>query len=67
MYGFEVGDRVVHVKDPATVGVVSSIDVEYDLGGVTTCTVNWDNESGEADNVTEQHESVHWTNKLVKI
>lgn len=58
-YGFSIGDRVYHIKDSSLVGVVTAIDSDFDLGGITTCEVLWD------DSLVDLTD-VQWTNKLQK-
>lgn len=40
-YGFKVGDQVIHIKGGDS-GYVTELDVENDLGGVTTARVVWE-------------------------
>lgn len=58
-YGFKVGDSVAHIRDQGgDIGIVISIDEDYDLGGVTTCEVLWQ-ECTDVD--------IQWTNKLILV
>ena len=49
--GFEVGDRVVHVKDPTWVGVVREIDDSGDA-----FLIEWDDGSGIEPQWTNKYE-----------
>lgn len=66
-YGFNVGDQVVHVKGGGY-GYVTEIDVDNDLGGVTTVRVVWGSTSFQ-DAITTPREDtdVQWTNKLIRV
>lgn len=65
IYGFTVGDRVVHVRDDSVEGFVIEIDSDHDLGDVTTCRVAWDVSSyDEAKLVPREDTDIQWTNKL---
>lgn len=66
-YGFNVWDAVKHVKDDE-VGIVTEIDSDADLGGVTTCRVAWGVDNAEdARKIAQEDTSIHWTNKLYKV
>ena len=54
--GIEVGDRVVHKRDPSLTGIVQHVDDGYEIFGATTCEVEWDDDLGVRD--------IQWTNKL---
>ncbi len=67
-YGFAVGDVVNHVKDASATGVVTEIDTDFDLGGVTTCRVLWDvGTLEEAHTFPYKDQDVQWTNKLARV
>lgn len=66
-YGFQVGDTVCHLKDGETLGVVTELDADHDLGGVTTCRVVWGANSVEDAMATPRaDQDIQWTNKLVR-
>lgn len=66
-YGFGVGDSVYHVGDNAMGGIVTELDADYDLGGVTTCRVVWGATSFEDAMATPRDDQdIQWTNKLVR-
>lgn len=66
-YGFVVGNSVCHIGDNAMAGIVTELDAEYDLGGVTTCRVVWGAESLEDALATpREDQDIQWTNKLVR-
>lgn len=67
-YGFDVGDVVYHEKDIHGVsGIVTNIDYDNDLGGVTTCNVVWGATSWvDAINTPRTDQDIQWTNKLVR-
>lgn len=66
-YGFNVGDQVVHVKG-GDLGYVTELDVESDLGGVTTARVVWGATSfQDAKNTPREDADVQWTNKLIRV
>lgn len=54
-YGFEVGDRVSHRREPDSLGTVRHIDTN--LSDITTIQVEWDDSTGALD--------IQWSNKLV--
>jgi hypothetical protein len=65
-YGFDVADTVRHIKGGAMSGIVTELDSEHDLGGVTTCRVVWGAESVEDAMATpREDQDIQWTNKLV--
>jgi len=65
-YGFGVGDLVCHIGDDAMAGIVTELDADYDLGGVTTCRVAWGATSmEEAKAIAREDQDVQWTNKLI--
>lgn len=67
-YGFGVGDAVCHIGDNAMEGIVTELDADYDLGGVTTCRVVWDAASvADAMATPRDDQDVQWTNKLVLV
>lgn len=66
-YDISIGDTVCHVGDNAMEGIVTELDAEYDLGGVTTCRVVWDAKSVEDAMATpREDQDIQWTNKLVR-
>jgi hypothetical protein len=66
-YGFVVGNSVCHIGDNAMEGIVTELDAEYDLGGVTTCRVVWGATSVEDAMATpREDQDIQWTNKLVR-
>jgi hypothetical protein len=49
-------------------GIVTELDVDYDLGGVTTCRVVWGAETIEdATETPRADQDIQWTNKLVLV
>lgn len=67
-YGFQVGDTVCHIKDTELCGVVTELDADHDLGGVTTCRVAWGTRSlAEAQATPREEQDIQWTNKLVRV
>lgn len=65
-YGFGVGDLVCHIGDNAMEGIVTELDADYDLGGVTTCRIAWGASSmEEAMMIAREDQDVQWTNKLI--
>lgn len=52
--GFAVGDRVVHVKDPSWIGVVLSVDENWQ--DAPTCfEIQWEDDGSK---------DIQWTNKF---
>lgn len=67
-YGFKVRDRVCHVGDNNISGIVTELDAEHDLGGVTTCRVVWDAKTfKEAMESPREDHDIQWTNKLFRL
>lgn len=65
-YHVKVGDLVAHEKELETAGIVTELDADYDLGGVTTCRVVWGATTMEAAlNTPREEQDIQWTNKLV--
>lgn len=65
-YGFGIGDLVCHIGDDAMEGIVTELDADYDLGGVTTCRVAWGATSmEEAQAMPREDQDIQWTNKLI--
>jgi hypothetical protein len=65
-YGFNVGDSVSHVGDNDIAGIVTELDSDHDLGGVTTCRVAWGAQDlSEAMLIPRGDQDIQWTNKLV--
>lgn len=66
-YGFTVGDEVFHIKDiGGERGYVTELDVDHDLGEVTTCRVVWGATSmSDALSTPREDGSIHFTNKIV--
>jgi hypothetical protein len=47
-------------------GIVTEIDTDCDLGGVTTCRVVWGAKSSEdAMSTLREDQDIQWTNKLI--
>jgi hypothetical protein len=66
LYGFEVGDEVVLLREPDPTGIVVAIDHHYDHGGTTTCEVVWGTKSlAEALDEPLSVRDIQWTNKVV--
>jgi hypothetical protein len=66
-YGFIVGDSVNHVGDNEMEGIVTELDTDYDLGGVTTCRVAWGAKTVEAALASpREDQDIQWTNKLTR-
>lgn len=64
-YGFNVWDRVCHIRDPELKGICTEIDEDCDLGDVTTCRVAWGASSIEEAQATPREDTdIQWTNKL---
>lgn len=67
-YGFKIGDSVCHISDMDEQGIVTELDSEYDLGGVTTCRLVWGAASYEdAMDTPRMDQDIQWTNKLVRV
>lgn len=67
-YGISVGDKVEHIKSDDMTGIITQIDSDYDLGGVTTCTVAWEAQTlEEALLYAKEDLDIQWTNKLVRV
>lgn len=61
---FKVGSNVRHLRDDSLEGVMVQID--EDLGGVTTCRVVWGAQSLEEALATpREDQDIQWTTKLV--
>lgn len=68
MYGFQLHDRVSHIKDNDLHGIVTELDGDHDLGGVTTCRVVWGAYSVEdAMSTPRDDQDIQWTNKLILV
>ncbi|HCF3018588.1 TPA: hypothetical protein NIB55_005858 [Pseudomonas aeruginosa] len=66
-YGFKVGDQVIHIKGGDS-GYVTELDVENNLGGVTTARVVWGASSFQDAQTTPREDAdIQWTNKLIRI
>lgn len=60
--GHEVGDRVVHVKDPSLVGTIKVVEENR-----LSVMVLWDREGVGPDDPYEEGDlDFHWANKVVK-
>jgi len=67
-YGFAVGDTVCHIGDNDMTGIVTELDADFDLGGVTTCRVAWGAETVEAAMATpREDQDIQWTTKLERV
>lgn len=67
-YGFDVGDVVCHQAETDAHGIVTELDSDHDLGGVTTCRVAWGaNTWEEAMAVPREDQDIQWTNKLYRV
>lgn len=67
IYGFTVGDEVIHKRDDSLTGFVMEMDDKHDLGDVTTCRVVWGALTfDEAKLSPREHQDIQWTNKLTR-
>jgi len=67
-YGVALGDTVNHIKGDELPGIVTELDSDHDLGGVTTCRVAWGATSLEEAMATPRaDQDIQWTNKLVRV
>jgi hypothetical protein len=62
----KVGSNVQHVRDDSLNGVV--VEMDEDLGGVTTCRVVWGAKSLEdALAASREDQDIQWTTKLLLV